>query len=325
MGNIENQRWICGKLLLIALSVSGCAGALGNVMVSSPNRFNPFVRKSPLPAAAQKVLGVDQQIRVQVGPPEATLAVSVIEPKDNAAPKGTVLVLHGFWIRSFWMLHTANALADAGYRAVLVDLRGHGESTGRYLTYGRQEKKDLSQVIDELERRNLITGKLGVYGYSYGAATSIHLAGHDPRIQAVVAVAPFSRMRDAVSDFGRTMLPGVERMLSEDRVQRGVDSGSEQAHFDPNANNAVDSIRQTKAPVLILHGTDDWVVPPYHGKRLYEAGSDHTELRLIPQTGHIGIWFDTDGKAARQAREWFDRHLSDEPPRQAAGVVRIRG
>lgn len=323
MRTCPSQRCVGVVLLLSAAAVSGCEGGLGNFVVSSPNRFNPFVGNT-LPPVARQTLGVDQQFQVKVGPPEATLAVKVIEPKNNAEPKGTVLVLHGIWIRSLWMLHTAHMLADGGYRAVLVDLRGHGESTGRWLTYGRQEKKDLTQVVDELDKRNLVAGKLGVYGLSYGAATSIHFAGHDPRIQAVVAVAPFSRMRDVVGDFGRTILPGVERMLSEDRIQRAVDSGGELASFDPHTNNAVDAIRQTTAPVLILHGTDDWLVPPYHAVRLYEAGRDHTELRFLPRTGHMQSWFDTDGTAAKHARNWFDRHLGENSSDRTAGVARIR-
>jgi pimeloyl-ACP methyl ester carboxylesterase len=48
------------------------------------------------------------------------------------------------------MLPAAKELAEAGYRAVLVDLRGHGRSTGKYTTFGVQAAKDLSQVIDAL-------------------------------------------------------------------------------------------------------------------------------------------------------------------------------
>ena len=34
---------------------------------------------------------------------------------------------------------------------MLVDLRGHGGSSGRWLTYGVVESRDLSQLIDQLE------------------------------------------------------------------------------------------------------------------------------------------------------------------------------
>lgn len=330
-------------LLMIFLSglfsQMGCARTLGQLVVSSPNRWSLLPGKATLSPMGRQAWGIDQQFRVVVGPPEASLAVSVVEPKRQCrggrcrgdcaegnsvktagstkslashqpiAPKGTVIILHGIWMKGRWMIRTANMLAEAGYRAVLVDLRGHGVSTGRWLTYGRQEKKDLSQLIDELERRQLIAGELGVYGFSYGAATSIHLAGYDSRIRAVVAVAPFSDMRDVVADFGRTIFPGVERMISDDRIQNAIDSGAEKAKFNPNTDNTLAAMKRTTANVLIIHGTDDWLVPAYHAVRLYEAGRDHAELRLIPRTGHLGIWLFPTEEVGQQTRNWFDRHL----------------
>ena len=164
------------RLCAAVLPIAGCAPLLGELLVSTPNRFNPFVQTGRLAPPARQVLGVDQQFRVPVDSATAELAVSVVEPRPAGSPKGTVLVLHGIWARSFWMLGTAQMLAEAGYRAVLVDLRGHGRSTGDFLTFGPGEARDLSQVIDDLDRRNLISGRLGVYGISYGATTSIHLA-----------------------------------------------------------------------------------------------------------------------------------------------------
>ena len=58
------------------------------------------------------------------------------------------------------------------------------------MTFGLQEAKDLSQVVDALGQRGLLAGNLGVYGISYGATTAIHLAAADRRVRAVVAVEP---------------------------------------------------------------------------------------------------------------------------------------
>jgi pimeloyl-ACP methyl ester carboxylesterase len=312
-------------LLLMTLGLSGCAPFLGRVMVTAPNQLNPFVSKTRLPPAARQALGVDQQFRVDVGPPDASLAVSVIEPSDTQDPRGTILVLHGVWNRSFWMLPTARMLADAGFRAVLVDLRGHGKSTGQWLTYGSQEAQDLSQVIDELERRRLVHGRLGVYGISYGATTSIHLAGIDNRVRVVVAVAPFSSMRDVVSDYSRTILPGVERLISDDDLQNAVDAAGLKGNFDPDLSSALEAIQRTNAQVLILHGTDDWLVPPYHALRLHEAAPERSELVFVPKTGHIKIWFDPTREVAVHSRNWFTRWLAGDGPPDKGGPALSAG
>jgi pimeloyl-ACP methyl ester carboxylesterase len=296
-------------VILTTLGLAGCASGLGKLMGSAPNKFNAFAPRSNLSPAVRDVLGLDQQFRVNVGPPAATLSVSVIEPLDNQEPRGTILVLHGIWSDSFWMIGTARMLAESGYRAVLVDLRGHGRSTGTQLTYGVREARDLSQVIDALERRRLLVGKLGVYGISYGATTAIHLAGRDDRIQAAVTVAPFSSMRDVVPDYSRTILPGSESVISDETLQQAVDVAGTEGNFDPDLANAIAAIQKTEAPVLIIHGTHDWLVPAYHALRLHEASASHSELVMIPRTGHIMIWFDTTGEVATKTKQWFDRFL----------------
>jgi pimeloyl-ACP methyl ester carboxylesterase len=297
-----------------ALGASGCCGSLAEVMVSAPNRLNPFVTETnPLPPV-ESLAGVDQQFQMRVGPPEASLSVSVIEPAASAQPpKGTILVLHGIHARSFWMLPQAEALAEAGYRAVLVDLRGHGRSTGEYLTFGLREARDLSQVIDVLQGRGLVAGQIGVYGVSYGATTSIHLAGRDPRVRAVVAVAPFSTMRDEVPQYGRTMVPGVGEMISDEAYQHAIDAAGGLARFDPDRANAIEAIQRTTAQVLLIHGTNDWVVPQEHSIRLHEAARDHSQVVSVPWHGHVAVWLDPTGEIAVRARAWFDRWLGAFP------------
>src|SRR5262249_9230684 len=114
-------------------------------------------------------------IRVEVGPPRASLSLLIV---DRPAPssRATVLVLHGIRDRKESMLGWGRGLAEIGYRAVLVDGRGHGRSSGDFLTYGVVEARDLSRVLDALEARGLVAGRVGAMGVSYGAATAVEWA-----------------------------------------------------------------------------------------------------------------------------------------------------
>lgn len=298
--------WLCACVLAPA----GCAPFLGGLIASAPNRINPLAdTRSTLPPPARRALGIDQQLRVKVGEPEASLSVSILEPVDREIPAGTVLVIHGVFDEGIWMLGTAKMLAAAGYRAVLVDLRGHGRSSGQWMSYGPHEAEDLSQVIDALEDRNLVEGPVGVWGISYGATTAIHLAGLDPRVRAVVAVAPFSTMRDVVPDYSRTVLPGVGSLISDDMLQAAVTEAGRQGNFDPDLSDAIAAIQKTDAPILILHGTEDWMVPPYHSVRLHAAARDHSQLVMLPRMGHVAMWFDPANEVESQSRSWLDRWL----------------
>ena len=137
-------------------------------------------------------------MQVPVGPPPAALELMVIEPGDYGACmtssitarrptrtdphghmftfafgftnypikprletnhiRGTVFLLHGYGLNKEMMLPWGLVLAQAGYRAVLVDLRGHGRSTGDRIYFGRVERTDLAQCLDALEQRRRVPG-----------------------------------------------------------------------------------------------------------------------------------------------------------------------
>jgi pimeloyl-ACP methyl ester carboxylesterase len=312
-----NCRACACLVFAIALAAPGCVSTLSNVIATAPNVRKPdLVLENESAPLSESLLGIDNHFRVDVGPPPAKLSVSIIEPvprdddPPDMPPRGTILVLHGMGARSAWMHGTASDFARAGYRAVLVDLRGHGASTGDRLTYGLREALDLTMVIDELEARRILVGQLGVYGISYGATTAIHLAGLDERVRAVVAVAPFSDMRSEVSHYVRTIgMPGVGPFLSEEYIQAAVDEAGRINGFSPDRADAAIAIQYTDAPVLLVHGKADMIIPCAHSQRLHEAAPDHSELMLMPGLGHVTVWFDPLGKIQRASQSWFERNL----------------
>jgi pimeloyl-ACP methyl ester carboxylesterase len=307
------SRAIPSIVLLVGLSSTGCISTLSNVIATAPNVRKPdSVLGTERPPLSESLLGIDDHFRVDVGPPPAKLSVSVIEPADrDTPPRGTIMVLHGMGARSAWMHGKASDFAAAGYRAVLVDLRGHGASTGDRLTYGLREAVDLVTVIDELEARGVLAGRLGVYGISYGATTAIHLAALDERVAAVVAVAPFSDMRSEVSHYVRTIgIPGVGPFLSEEYIQQAVDEAGRINGFSPDRADAAIAIQYTHAPVLLVHGKADVIIPPRHSERLHAAAPRDSKLLLMPGLGHVTVWVDPLGKIRRASQDWFDEFLS---------------
>jgi pimeloyl-ACP methyl ester carboxylesterase len=227
--------------------------------------------------------------RIAVGPPAATLSINVIEPK--LPPRATIVVLHGIRDQKDFLRHIGLHLAEAGYRAVLVDSRGHGYSTGPYLTWGTQEARDLSQLIDALGYGD---GPIGVFGESYGAAVSIMWAGSDPRVRAVVAIAPFSSLREIIPDWWKLNVPLFGRLIPRWVLNRSIDQGSHIAGFDPEAASPKLAAARSKAPILIIHGSDDNTVPYDESVLIQKAapamvtmvtldGQDHDHIASDPR------------------------------------------
>ena len=168
---------------------------------------------------------------VDVGPPPARLCYRIVEPADyhleisstnwlehgrkqfefdfhadlpgrsnvwTSAPRGTVMLLHGYGLAQFSMAPWALRLAQEGWRCVLVDLRGHGKSTGKRIYYGVQEAHDLSQLLDELAQDGRLKEPVAAFGESYGAVLALRWKTVEPRVRTVVAITPYAGLSNAV-------------------------------------------------------------------------------------------------------------------------------
>ncbi|MEX0885312.1 MAG: alpha/beta fold hydrolase [Phycisphaeraceae bacterium] len=336
---------------VMPLVAAGCASHLAGVIVTAPNAGLGLAQVEALPDVATG-REPEYRFRVTVGPPTASLAVRVLDPAASpllgvtaeprsdspgryrfhlvyadpsqvveveggpAGPQATVLVLHGLFGRkdtlpTMW----ARMLAGAGYRAVLVDMRGHGRSTGHYVSYGVRESRDLVQVIDDLERRGLLVGRLGVLGISFGGSTAIQLAAIDDRVEAVVALAPFNTMREAVSDFGRAVAGPLGPFLPEGMIQRAVTATESRTGVDPALSNAGAALGRTRAAVLLVHGQQDVHVPVAHSVALRRAMQGPGHLMVLAGETHMTLTA-TPGPSlvdvSEEAVSWFDHWLLDE-------------
>ena len=357
---------VAACLLTTSLMVTGCVNAaLTRAITEAPNlREKPRMLRSYRVAQLQKSDATYAiALRVPVGPPAAELSVAVINPgnfkvaasvghgefKDGVAPvwpqtvwtlpaqpldppsppKATVIVLHGFQDSKEDMIHWALYLAEHGYRAVLVDLRGHGRSTGNWVGYGAFESRDLKQVIDELERRQLVAGRIGILGISYGASVGLQLAGLDKRAEAVVAIEPFSDPRAAVMEFARAVVPGFVRGWTDQDFSIAEERASHLAGFSWKDADVKGAVAETEASILYLHADNDHWISPRNSQSLAEVThgihaietvhfqksgiEDHVLLSwlLEPMAPSVVTWFDecldkpSDGLRARLTAQGF--------------------
>jgi len=280
------------------------------MIVRAPNKVDPRIRLANLRSPSPQGDDIGDRFWVEVGPPRARLLVRTMEPiGGDACPIGTILLLHGAYERSENMLGMARIVRNGGYRAVLVDMRGHGRSTGERITYGVQESKDLVQLVDVLQDRGLLAGKLGVYGFSFGAATAIDLAGRDPRVEAVVAVAPYASFERAASEAMRAKVSAVRRFASREWIDQTVREAGRVGGFDSEATDPIVAIQRTHAMVIMIHGDADTFVRPYHSELLHRAAPDHSRLAIVPGAEHHDLAGANSKSATSLALSWFNQWL----------------
>lgn len=288
-----------------------------------------------------------QSWRLRVGPPAAELVVAVVEPgnyefnygieiKQNErghrwrepkfvwtlpdrtaanppTPRGTVLLLHGYRDAKENVAHWALCLAQQGYRCILVDLRGHGRSSGDLIGFGAFEVHDLKQVLDDLQQRGLMTGRVGVLGVSYGASMSLLWAAQDKRVVAIVALEPFSNAAKSVVEFAHGVAPKQAAKISDETFALAVKKAGQQGRFSWSDGDVLAAMEHVTVPVLFYHGAKDTWMSPENSRVLAARASAPSRLVILPEDDHVLLSMRL-GTIVPEVREWFDRYLAGIVP-----------
>ena len=196
------------------------------------------------------------------------------------------------------MLGIAKELVGHDYNVLMFDLRAHGESEGKQISAGYYERNDLLGAIDYIRQRG-IKGKIGVIGFSMGAATSLLAAAESEEISVVVADSCYADVMDIMkSEFAkRSNLPKffIPIILFMTKNMYGVDF---------TAIKPVEAVKEITVPVFIIHGGQDDMVPVEHALRLIEASRNpDSKLWIVPEAPHSSPYL------ARPA-EYIDKVLS---------------
>jgi len=209
---------------------------------------------------------------------------------------GTVLVLHGLTDSKVSYLPMARMLAEKGFDVVLPDLRAHGRSTGKYVTFGALESRDLRHVMDSLLAENAVREPLYVFGASMnlGGSTAIIYASRDPRVRGVVAVAPSRSFRATVGRFQYT------KLLDAAKLDRIAERAGNLGGFTPDEASALRAIAKVHCPVLLIHGKLDMFTPVADSEALYDAAHQPKELQVISWAGHLGMVIGQEAKMVKE-------------------------
>ncbi len=199
-------------------------------------------------------------------------------------PAGTVIVLPGWGTPKELRLGFALDFANHGYRVVLVDLRGQGDSSGKYVTFGLIEHEDITQLITALEARGMIVGKLALFGISEGAVTALDTAAEDPRVDSVIAVAPFTSFHTAMRGVGHDFLPLVSDLVDNRKLEKALKIADKKTGLNLDRSDPQSRVGRIKAPVLYIAGGDDDVAPAAGVKSLAEATPHARYIELARYT-----------------------------------------
>jgi pimeloyl-ACP methyl ester carboxylesterase len=304
-------------LLILVLGTAGCGTFIARRMVQAPNTFPTwFAPKAPvLLAYTPNFLTNFPRHFVTVGPPAAQLCYRVVMPADyrltyastnwleqgenrtqfsfraelpaptnrwTSAPRGTVVLLHGYALAQFSLAPWALRLAQDGWECVLVDLRGHGRSTGPQIYYGLQEVHDLSQLLDQLARDRQLTEPVAALGESYGAAMALRWMAVEPRIHQVVAITPYAGLSNSVLNLRQEYAHWLPKFLIKAGLKQlpaVLGTGAEEL-------DTTTVLARHPMPALLVAATKDKLTPEADVKQLLALAAPGSRLIVLPGATH---------------------------------------
>ncbi len=182
-----------------------------------------------------------------------------------ANPQAPVLLyLHGARWNVTGSAFRMRRMEELGFSVLGIDYRGFGQSTNR-LPSERTAAEDARAAWDWLAQRYPDRPRY-IFGHSLGGAIAIELATQVNDEQGTLVEGTFTSIPDVVSTFKWGWLP-VSLLITQrfESIKRVPDIGS---------------------PLLVVHGTDDKLILPELGRRLYEAARGPKALVMVEGGSH---------------------------------------
>ncbi len=252
------------------------------------------------------------------------LAAWLIPATDPGGVAPGVALIHGWESARDRTLPHAQVLHAAGYHVLTLDVRGHGANEAETLPISAGEfAADARAGVAWLRGRPEVA-KVALVGHSIGGAGALVAAGSggDGFVEAVIALAPPAgpyRLTRLTFQLADLPFPGfIAWPLAWLTTHVFLwPRGHRIAEVD-----AVEAVRRIQVPLLLIHGTDDHVVPPDHMRRL--AGARRAALpgavteTLLVQGGHHSWIYEFPEVRAAMARFLAATLGGPLPPDEAA-------
>jgi 5-aminopentanamidase len=193
---------------------------------------------------------------------------------------------------------TAEYMLSRGLAVIAIDGPGQGEAEYD-LPIEPAYERVTAAVADYLEGREEIDpDRIGGFGVSLGGYYAARSAAFEPRLRAAVALAGPYRW-----DLDWDTLPPQTRATFE---RRSGAASPEQARERAGALTLEHAAAQITCPLLVAHGGQDRLVPPYHAERLAREAPG-AELMMDPDGSHGLTNHAFESRSAMA--DWLAAHL----------------
>lgn len=223
--------------------------------------------------------GVPEMIPVPVRATDGGIVTGWYAPARRP-DRPVVVLFHGNSGTLADRAHKARVFLDAGFGVYLAGYRGFAGNAGQPSEAGLYA--DSEAALGWLAGQGVAAHRLALYGESLGSGIAMEMALRHP-VGVVVLECPFTSVADLAPAY---ILPPLAQLLTRDRFDNLVKAPS------------------LRAPLLVLHGGRDSLVPAFMGHAVLNAAGEPKEGLFIAEAGHNDLW---DHGAGRRVVDFISR------------------
>ncbi len=239
-------------------------------------------------------------------------------PENIPAP--VIVMCHGFTGNRIeahrLFVHAAREFCRKGFAVLRFDFRGSGESEGLFESITVSgEISDLEAAIDWLYTRSeVLKEKIGVIGLSLGGIVAILTASRDERIRAVCTWSAPANFRDLIFMNAIKKVFGnieVDELFSREYIELPSGYRIKRDFLDDLfKHDILGSIAKiSPRPLLIIHGTNDQLVPLSQAEKLFKAARNPKEKYYVKDADHTFNRWDWQWQVINYTLNWFSKNL----------------
>ena len=236
------------------------------------------------------------------------LKCSFFEPDIESRPSPimpVVIYLHGnssSRLEGFRMLHQ---LIKINVNLFIFDFAGSGLSEGDYISLGYHESHDLGIIIDFISKYPGV-GKIGLWGRSMGAATTMIYAHKDEeRVKCIVMDSPFADFSKLAKELVKKQI-NIPNFLIDGALKIVGSTIKSKNGMEINKLKPIDCASKTNVPALFIHAINDELINIQHTKDLIAKYKGKYFLEQVPNGGHNSV---RPKSIIKKIRNFFVKYL----------------
>jgi fermentation-respiration switch protein FrsA (DUF1100 family) len=252
--------WIAGVAAAGYLAVVAGLYLYQRQLLYHPDRARPIL-------GALAGLGV-REVSVPTADGLSLLAWYLPAHDSPGSERPVVVYFHGNAGHIGYRADRVERFAREGYGVLMIEYRGYGGNPGEPSEAGLFE--DAAAALRFIAAQGVPGRRLVLYGESLGTGVAVQVAAQRD-VGAVVLESPYTSIA-AAAQFHYQFIPAA--WLVADRY------------------DSLSRIGQVRAPILMLHGARDGIIPSSLGEALFAAAPEPKEHWIAPEAGHADLgWF----------------------------------